>query len=77
VAAPVSTIDVEAADGSRVEIEERSPAEVTTFAPVGTPARNPAFDVTPAGLVSAIVTDRGVVEPPYPVSIAGLMAAAA
>jgi methylthioribose-1-phosphate isomerase len=74
VAAPVSTIDPATPDGGGITIEERDPAEVTepfgtSFAPEGTPAANPAFDVTPAGLISAIVTDRGVVRP---VSAAGL-----
>jgi methylthioribose-1-phosphate isomerase len=76
-AAPVSTIDLQAADGSQVEVEERPASEVTTFAPRGTRARNPAFDVTPARLVSALITDRGVIEPPYPPALAELMAAAA
>lgn len=76
-AAPVSTIDLQAADGSQVEVEERPASEVTTFAPPGTRARNPAFDVTPARLVTALITDRGVIEPPYPAALAELMAAAA
>ncbi len=60
VAAPTSTIDPEAAAGSTVQIEERDAAEVTTFAPPGTDAWNPAFDVTPARLVSALITELGV-----------------
>ncbi len=60
VAAPQSTIDRETPDGASVVIEERSPDEVTTFAPAGTPAWNPAFDVTPAELVTALVTELGV-----------------
>ncbi len=76
-AAPVSTIDLETARGSQVDVEERAASEVTTFAPPGTAARNPAFDVTPARLISALITDRGLVEPPYPAAIASLMAAAA
>jgi methylthioribose-1-phosphate isomerase len=58
--APSSTIDAGCPDGDQVAIEERDPAEVTTFAPPGTAAWNPAFDVTPARLVTALVTERGV-----------------
>jgi methylthioribose-1-phosphate isomerase len=58
--APTSTFDAATPDGSAVVIEERDPAEVTTFAPPGTAAWNPAFDVTPARLVSALVTEHGV-----------------
>ena len=65
VAAPTSTVDLALADGGGIPIEERDPEEVTTprglsIAPVGTPARNLAFDVTPAELITAIVTERGV-----------------
>lgn len=60
VVAPTSTLDAATARGEDVEIEERDPSEVTTFAPPGTPAWNPAFDVTPAELVTALVTERGV-----------------
>lgn len=62
VAAPGSTIDRGTLDGDGVVIEERPAEEVTTFAPPGTEAWNPAFDVTPARLVTALVTDRGVVQ---------------
>ncbi len=70
VAAPVSTVDLGIPDGEAIEIEERDPAEVThlagrALAAPGTPAANPAFDVTPHELVTAIITDRGVVRPPY------------
>ncbi|MBD3347658.1 MAG: S-methyl-5-thioribose-1-phosphate isomerase [Candidatus Eisenbacteria bacterium] len=70
VAAPFSTLDAGLASGSEIPIEERSPEEVTTFggvctAPEGVRVYNPAFDVTPAGLVSAIITDSGVFRPPY------------
>ena len=70
VAAPVSTIDPGTATGGDVVIEERSPAEVLAplgvhVAPRGTRVANPAFDVTPAGLVTAIVTEKGVLRPPY------------
>jgi len=60
VAAPESTIDQATPDGASVVIEERGAGEVTTFAPAGTDAWNPAFDVTPAGLVSALITENGV-----------------
>ncbi len=66
VAAPTSTVDFAAANGAAIPIEERSVEEVTTIlgqriAPAGTPARNWAFDVTPARLVTGIVTERGLV----------------
>ena len=68
VAAPWSTVDLSMADGSGIEIEERSGEEVTVLAgtrlaPEGTQGFNPAFDVTPARLVSAVATERGVAEP--------------
>ena len=71
VAAPFSTIDLATRAGRDISIEERDASEVTAplgapFAPQGTPAANPAFDVTPAELVTAIVTDRGVAQAPYP-----------
>jgi methylthioribose-1-phosphate isomerase len=68
VAAPWSTIDLATPDGAAITIEERDATEVTSLAgrptaPAGTRAFNPAFDVTPARLVDAIATERGVVEP--------------
>ena len=68
VAAPWSTVDRSTPNGSAIIIEERSTMEVThaggvRVAPQGARARNPAFDVTPAGLVTAVFTERGVVEP--------------
>ena len=70
VAAPFSTVDLSTASGAEIPIEERAPEEVTHLAgtrtaPEGVGVWNPAFDVTPARLVTAIVTDRGVVRPPY------------
>jgi methylthioribose-1-phosphate isomerase len=70
VAAPVSTIDLATKSGADIDIEERDPAEVTAvrgtvLAPAGIPAHNPAFDVTPARLVSGIVTEVGIARPPY------------
>jgi methylthioribose-1-phosphate isomerase len=69
VAAPLSTFDPKIPDGSHIPIEERLPEEMTGYrgarwAPAGVAVRNPAFDVTPAELVSAIVTERGVVQSP-------------
>lgn len=70
VAAPSSTIDPALADGRAIPIEERDAREVHELGgrrvtPPGSPARNPAFDVTPARLVTAIVTERGLYWPPY------------
>ena len=62
VAAPTSTIDQDTPDGTSVRIEERPADEVTTFAPPETDAWNPAFDVTPARLVTVLITERGVRE---------------
>ena len=69
VAAPFSTFDLETHEGSAIVIEQRDPNEVTTLgkqrlAPVGVGARNPAFDVTPAALITALITERGVASPP-------------
>ena len=79
VAAPLSTIDFNLSSGRDIPIEERDAAEVTGFAgrlvaPEGVNVWNPAFDVTPARLVTAIITDRGVVYPPYSESLALLRA---
>ena len=68
VAAPLSTIDVAIADGSGIPIEERGPAEVTGFrgvrwAPEGVSVANPAFDVTPAALITGLITEKGVIRP--------------
>jgi methylthioribose-1-phosphate isomerase len=70
VAAPSSTFDPATATGREIVIEQRAPDEVTRWgakqtAPPGVCVYNPAFDVTPAELVSAIVTDHGVYRPPY------------
>jgi methylthioribose-1-phosphate isomerase len=74
VAAPISTLDLDLADGSQIPIEERAPEEVThhggrQLAPAGIRVANPAFDVTPASFVDAIITERGVARPPYDVSL--------
>ena len=72
VVAPTSTVDLATATGAGIPIEERDPAEISTrFA-----ARNPAFDVTPAALIAAIVTEDGVLRPPYAESLARVGAAA-
>jgi methylthioribose-1-phosphate isomerase len=68
VAAPVSTIDPHTPHGGAIPIEERDPSELGA----GVPAVNFAFDVTPAELVTAIVTEAGVLEPPYEEAIAGV-----
>jgi len=70
VAAPTSTVDLATPDGHAIPIEERPPAEVTSLAgvpiaPAGVAVRNPAFDVTPHHLVAAIVTETGVIRPPF------------
>jgi methylthioribose-1-phosphate isomerase len=78
VAAPISTIDLNTPDGSRIPIEERNAREVTHIGPsrlVPNEARirNPAFDVTPAEYVTAIVTERGIARAPYKESLAALV----
>ncbi len=78
VAAPISTIDLDTPDGSQIPIEQRNPAEVTHIAgkamtPPGVQIENPAFDVTPAKYVTAIVTERGIARAPYEQSLAHLV----
>jgi methylthioribose-1-phosphate isomerase len=69
VAAPASTIDMQTPDGDGIPIEERSPTEVTCLhgdrriAPEGIDVWNPAFDVTPAALITGIITERGIFSP--------------
>jgi methylthioribose-1-phosphate isomerase len=80
IAAPCSTIDIETATGTDIPIEQRDPDEVRTFmgvpsAPAGVPVKNPAFDVTPAANVTAIITEKGVIRPPYGKTIAGIVGA--
>jgi methylthioribose-1-phosphate isomerase len=75
VAAPQSTIDVSLKTGAAIPIEERRNEEVTHFkgvrsAPAGTKVYNPAFDVTPARFITAIITEKGILTKPYRVSIA-------
>ena len=77
IAAPTSTVDLSLASGEGIPIEERSPNEVTTLqgielAPAGTTAANPAFDVTPAACISGIVTEKGIIRPPYRENLKGI-----
>ena len=70
VAAPISTIDLATADGQHIPIEERDQREVTHFGtarvtPEGAHTRNPAFDVTPHRYITGIITERGILRPPY------------
>lgn len=75
VAAPLSTVDLKTPSGAEIPIEHRRPEEVLyvgpcRVAPEGVEVANPAFDVTPAELVTAIVTEAGILRPPYPESLA-------
>ena len=70
VAAPLSSFDLDLENGDLIPIEEREPEEVLSFAghlvgPEGVNAYNPAFDITPAQYISALITERGVLTPPY------------
>jgi methylthioribose-1-phosphate isomerase len=74
VVAPCSTIDLSLVSGDFIPIEQRNPAEVTTvrgvqIAPPGVQAANPAFDVTPHTLITAIITEQGIAHSPYDVSL--------
>jgi len=82
VAAPLSTFDPKIADGSRIQIEERAADELTGYrgvrwAPEGIAVRNPAFDVTPAELVTAIICEKGVVRSPDRAKIQALISTGA
>ena len=77
VAAPISTVDLATPDGSKIPIEQRNPREVThiagkQMAPDGVQVENPAFDVTPAKYVAAIITERGIARAPYEQSLSQL-----
>jgi methylthioribose-1-phosphate isomerase len=78
--APTSSIDFSLKDGNQIPIEERDPDEVLGIqfhgervAPPGARARNPAFDVTPARLITAIVTENGIVKPPFEINLARII----
>jgi len=78
VAAPISTVDLETPDGSQIPIEQRNAKEVTHIAgkqmvPEGVAIENPAFDVTPAKYVAAIITERGIARAPYDASLRKLV----
>lgn len=80
IAVPVSTIDTSIKRGDDIPIEERSADEVTSYAgvkvaPDGVSVANPAFDVTPNRFIAGIITDRGVLRPPYDKAISELFAA--
>jgi len=82
VAAPTSTIDLACADGASIPIERRSAGEVAELAgnrlvPPGVPVENRAFDITPAGLVTALVTEEGVVSPVTAAAVAEVASVAA
>ena len=77
IAAPFSTVDLDTPNGSKIPIEERASSEVThlggkQIAPTGVQVRNPAFDVTPAKYIAAIITERGVAKAPFEESLAEL-----
>lgn len=78
IAAPTSTIDPSLKTGDEITIEERLPEEVTHMqgvptAPAGIAAANPAFDVTPARYITAIITEKGIIRPPYGRGIKGIL----
>jgi methylthioribose-1-phosphate isomerase len=78
VAAPVSTLDLSLKSGTEIPIEERAAAEVTDMytpgvAPYGIDVRNPAFDVTPARYITAIITEKGVARAPFENSLKGMV----
>ena len=81
VAGPISSIDLGLPDGSAIPIEERDPREMThigdqPITPLGVPVANPAFDVTPAALITAIITEQGVASAPFGPALARMVAAA-
>ncbi|HYH01356.1 MAG TPA: S-methyl-5-thioribose-1-phosphate isomerase [Terriglobales bacterium] len=82
VAAPFSTVDLNTPDGSKIPIEQRAATEVThlagkRIAPEGVKVENPAFDVTPAKYIAAIITERGIAKAPFEESLKRLVEAAA
>ena len=80
VSAPLTTFDLDIEDGSQIPIEQRDETEITCgfgarTAPDGVKVYNPAFDVTPAELIAGIVTEKGILRPPYRESISGALKA--
>jgi methylthioribose-1-phosphate isomerase len=78
VVGPTSTIDMDVLTGDEIEIESRPDSEVShalscRITPKGSPIANPAFDITPAHYITAIITERGIAYPPYDESLAALM----
>jgi methylthioribose-1-phosphate isomerase len=78
IAAPTSSIDISIKSGASIPIEQRSPQEVLklqgiAIAPAGANAANPAFDVTPAKYIAAIVTEKGILRPPFKTSIQSIL----
>ena len=78
VACPTSTLDITLASGAEIDIEERAPSEIThvknqQITPDDTPVFNPAFDITPAKYITALITEKGVVYPPYKENLKQLM----
>jgi len=77
VAAPLTTIDFDTPDGDAIEIEERPSREIThiqscQITPDGAAAANPAFDVTPAQYITAVITEKGIAYPPFVQSLSRL-----
>ena len=78
IAAPTSSIDVSLKSGASIPIEQRSPQEVlklqgVDIAPRGVHAANPSFDVTPAKYIAAIVTEKGIIRPPFKAGIQSIL----
>jgi len=78
VAAPTSTIDLKISSGAEVTVEERDGAEVRFFAgirivPEEVDVYNPAFDITPSKYITGIVTEKGIISPPYSVNLVKMM----
>lgn len=78
IAAPTSTVDLKVPSGQEIPIEERNPKELrelfgVQIAPAEVPVYNPAFDVTPAKYITGIITEKGIVSPPYSVNLLKIM----
>ena len=79
VAAPSTTFDLNLTSGAAISIEERDASEVThpfgqAITPAGVPAFNPAFDITPADLIAALIHEKGAIRPPFSDSIRSSLA---